>query len=90
MTDTTVIPAAAAPVTDPIVSWQWRLAVGIMTLIFNGGVVWWCMLYGVKDNLLHQNALSWSYITSVLVLAGLGIISALPTVLNTILTSKKS
>jgi hypothetical protein len=66
------------PVTQTEVTWEWRTAIGIGTMLFNGSTIWWILLYGKSENMLHQNALSWSYIGSITVLAGLGLNAALP------------
>jgi hypothetical protein len=61
--------------------WEWRVGIGLTALVFNAGVVWWCLVYGNSANLLHQNAMSWSYILSAVVLGGLGFGAVLPSVL---------
>jgi Na+-transporting NADH:ubiquinone oxidoreductase subunit NqrD len=61
--------------------WEWRVGIGLTALVFNGIVVWWCLVYGNSENLLHQNAMSWSYILSAVVLGGLGFGAVLPSVL---------
>ncbi len=50
----------------------WKIFFAIVTLAFNAGVIAWCIGYGRSENLLHQNALSWSYISGTVVLAGVG------------------
>ena len=62
------------------VRWEWRYALGVCVLAFNGAVIWWCLLYGRSENLLHQNAMSWAFIGSMMTLAGLGFGAALPLV----------
>lgn len=74
MTDTTQI--------DPPIRWEWRYALGVVVLLFNALCIGWCMLYGKSDNLLHQNALSWSYILSGGILAGLGLGASLPQIMQ--------
>lgn len=70
MTDTTTPPPSAPA--EPPVRWEWRIAIALVVLAFDAVVVWWCLVYGKSENLLHQNALSWSYITSIVVLGGIG------------------
>ncbi len=66
MTDPVVTPPVQMP------TWEWRTAIGLIVLLFNGGIIVWCIGWGNPANLLHQNALSWSYISGLAVLAGLG------------------
>jgi hypothetical protein len=73
MTDTT----PPAEVEQPV-RWEWRYVLGVLTVAQMSGIVWWCMLYGHSENLLHQNAESWAFILSAGVLAGLGLGAALP------------
>jgi uncharacterized membrane protein len=60
------------------VRWEWRYVLGVLTVAQMSGIVWWCMLYGRSENLLHQNAESWAFIIIGAVLAGLGLGAALP------------
>lgn len=58
--------------TEEVVPVQWRIAFAIGTLAFNAAVIAWCIVEGKTENMLHQNALSWSYISGCLVLGGVG------------------
>lgn len=64
--------------TQEAVSWEWRYGLGVLVLGFNAACICWLMVYGRSENLLHQNALSWSYILSAGVLAGLGLGAVIP------------
>ena len=57
--------------TKPI-NTTWRIVTAYLVLLFNACTVWWILIYGHSENLLHQNALSWSYMMGVVVMAGLG------------------
>lgn len=62
-----------APVIDtPETPTSWRLAFAWVTLAFTGAVVWYLLLYGRGDNSLHASALSWAFLLSGCVLAGVG------------------
>lgn len=65
----------------------WRIFFAITTLAFNAGVIVWCIVYGHSENLLHQNALSWAYISGTLILGGVGFGQLAP-YLNTMLGKK--
>jgi hypothetical protein len=54
------------------VNTSWRIAFAWAALGFTGGVVWWLLLYGKADNSLHASALSWAFMISGGVLAGVG------------------
>ena len=63
----------------------WRIVTAYLVLLFNAGTIIWILIYGHSDNLLHQNALSWAYIASVGVLAGVGfgqIVQFLPSLMG--------
>jgi hypothetical protein len=59
-----------------------KAVIAVLVLIFNLTTIVWLMAYGHAENSLHASALSWSYTTSALVLAGLGIGSLAPSVME--------
>lgn len=46
----------------------WKLSLVILTLLFNASTIVWLNLYGKTENLLHQNSLSWSYISGIMLI----------------------
>lgn len=50
----------------------WHLGIGLAALAFCFASIVRLLLYGKSENLLHQNALSWSYIVAGGILAGFG------------------
>lgn len=50
----------------------WRIVFAAITLAFNAAVLWWLLLYGNEGNSLHASALSWTFMLSGCVLAGIG------------------
>jgi len=50
-----------------------RWTVSLIVLAICAHMNWWLVLNGKPDNVLHQNAQFWSYVTIAAVLAGLGI-----------------
>ena len=67
-----------ASVVEQPVRWEWRYVLGVLTIAQMSAIIWWCLLYGRSENLLHQNAESWAFIITGAVLAGLGLGAALP------------
>ncbi len=69
----------------PTLNSTWKITIALIVLAFNACTLWWLLLYGHSENLLHQNALSWQYMISGGVLAGIGfgeIVQFLPAILN--------
>jgi Na+-transporting NADH:ubiquinone oxidoreductase subunit NqrD len=57
---------------QPINDQGWRIFFAILGLVFNGICIAWCMVYGKSDNLLHQNIISWAYISGLGIMGGVG------------------
>lgn len=51
----------------------WRVIFAIVGLLFFSTIIVYLILYGNKDNSLHQSALAWSFLCDVGILAALGI-----------------
>lgn len=64
------------------IRWEWRYASGMLALGFNASIISWIVFFGASGNLLHQQALSWCFTLSALVLAGLGIGATMPDIGN--------
>lgn len=64
----------------------WKAVITITTLLFNAGIIVFCLLKGEPANSLHSSALGWAFIVDIGIIAGLGIGAALPTIVQ--LTSK--
>lgn len=50
----------------------WKLFVALLTLAYQACTVAYLIWRGKPENSLHSSALSWSYMTALAVLAGLG------------------
>lgn len=66
----------------PAVSFNntWKAVMTITTLLFNAGIIIFCLGWGAKDNSLHSSAMAWAFMVDFAILAGLGIGAALPTI----------
>jgi hypothetical protein len=59
-----------------------KMMIAMVTLTFNGAVIGYLLWKGKPDNSLHSSALSWSYISGLTILAGLGFGAVAPLLAN--------
>ncbi len=52
---------------------SWKAVITLAALLFNGGIIVFCLWKGVPSNSLHTSALAWSYLLGAGILVGLGV-----------------
>lgn len=67
---------------DNLLNATGRAVIAISVLLFCAGTIVSLLTYGNPHNSLHESALGWSYGLIGLILAGLGIAAALPSLVK--------
>lgn len=67
---------------DAFLNHTWKGVLCVGSLLFNAGIILFCLLKGEPANSLHSSALAWAFMLAGATLGGLGIASLTPTVLD--------